>query len=129
MMEAASVTGPAKNLLGFCRWLNTPEGAETGLSVAIATFDRNARAYESESFAGAARAAPAKLSLSYARALRSKVAMATLRPVSAPSGVLSQRQKPRRFFAGPVTEAASIIARIRTRGGSFTRLAARLLLL
>jgi glycosyltransferase involved in cell wall biosynthesis len=57
MMEAASVTGPAKNLLGFCRWLDTPEGAGTGLSVVIATFDRNARAYESDGFAAAARAA------------------------------------------------------------------------
>ena len=57
MMEAASVTGPAKNLIGFCRWLRTAEGARTGLSVAIATFDRNARAYESDGFAGVARAA------------------------------------------------------------------------
>jgi glycosyltransferase involved in cell wall biosynthesis len=57
MMEAASVTGPAKNLLAFGRWLNTPEGSQTGLSVSIATFDRNARAYESDGFAAAARAA------------------------------------------------------------------------
>ena len=57
MMEAASVTGPAKNLISFCRWLRTAEGARTGLSVAIATFDRNARAYESDGFAGVARAA------------------------------------------------------------------------
>jgi len=57
MMEAASLTGPAKNLIGFCRWLRTPEGERTGLSVAIATFDRNARAQASDSFAGAARAA------------------------------------------------------------------------
>jgi len=42
MMEASSVTGPAKNLLGFCRWLQTAEGARTGLSIAIATFTRNA---------------------------------------------------------------------------------------
>jgi hypothetical protein len=40
MMEANSVTGPAKNLIGFCRWLRTPEGAQTGLKVAIATQDR-----------------------------------------------------------------------------------------
>jgi glycosyltransferase involved in cell wall biosynthesis len=57
MMEAASVTGPAKNLIGFCRWLRSAEGARSGLSVAIATFDRNARANESDGFAGAARAA------------------------------------------------------------------------
>jgi len=42
MMEANSVTGPAKNLIGFCRWLRTPEGAQTGLKVAIATYTRNA---------------------------------------------------------------------------------------
>lgn len=42
MMEANSVTGPAKNLIGFCRWLRTPEGAQTGLKIAIATFSRNA---------------------------------------------------------------------------------------
>jgi glycosyltransferase involved in cell wall biosynthesis len=42
MMEANSVTGPAKNLLSFCRWLRTPEGAQTGLKIAIATFSRNA---------------------------------------------------------------------------------------
>jgi len=42
MMEANSVTGPAKNLIGFCRWLGTPEGARTRVSVEIATFTRNA---------------------------------------------------------------------------------------
>jgi glycosyltransferase involved in cell wall biosynthesis len=42
MMEANSVTGPAKNLIGFCRWLRTPEGAQTGVKVAIATFWRTA---------------------------------------------------------------------------------------
>lgn len=57
MMEAASITGPAKNLLGFCRWLQTEEGAQTRLSIAIATFDRNARVDEIDSFAAAARAA------------------------------------------------------------------------
>jgi glycosyltransferase involved in cell wall biosynthesis len=57
LMEAASVTGPAKNLIGFCQWLHSAEGARTGLSLAIATFDRNARAYQSGGFAGAARAA------------------------------------------------------------------------
>jgi glycosyltransferase involved in cell wall biosynthesis len=57
MMEAASLTGPAKNLIGFCRWLSSAEGAQTGLKIAIATFDRNARANQADSFAGAARAA------------------------------------------------------------------------
>jgi glycosyltransferase involved in cell wall biosynthesis len=56
-MEAASLTGPAKNLIGFCRWLCSAEGARTRLSVAIATFDRNARANQADSFVGAARAA------------------------------------------------------------------------
>src|SRR5271156_4156681 len=56
-MEAASLTGPAKNLIGFCRWLSSAEGAQTGLKIAIATFDRNARANQADSFAGAARAA------------------------------------------------------------------------
>jgi glycosyltransferase involved in cell wall biosynthesis len=56
-MEARSVTGPAKNLIGFCRWLGTEEGAQTGLSVAIATFDRHVTGRGSEGFVGAARAA------------------------------------------------------------------------
>jgi glycosyltransferase involved in cell wall biosynthesis len=55
MMEANSVTGPVKNLIGFCRWLRTPEGAQTGLRVAIATFTRNARA-DNHAFADAVRA-------------------------------------------------------------------------
>jgi glycosyltransferase involved in cell wall biosynthesis len=55
LMEARSVTGPAKNLIGFCRWLSTPEGAQTGLSVDIATFDRDTRS--SEGFVAAAHAA------------------------------------------------------------------------
>lgn len=57
LMEAASLTGPAKCLIGFCRWLRSSEGARTGLSVAIVTFDRNARTHESDSFVGVARAA------------------------------------------------------------------------
>lgn len=56
MMEANSVTGPAKNLLGFCRWLRTPEGTQTGLKVAIATFTRNAGA-DNQAFTNAVRAA------------------------------------------------------------------------
>jgi glycosyltransferase involved in cell wall biosynthesis len=57
VMEAASVTGPAKNLIGFGRWLLTPEGAATGLSLTIATFDRNSRIDQPDSFASSARAA------------------------------------------------------------------------
>jgi glycosyltransferase involved in cell wall biosynthesis len=57
MMEAASVTGPAKNLIGFSRWLNTDEGQRTGVRMSFATFDRNARADKTDSFIGTARAA------------------------------------------------------------------------
>jgi glycosyltransferase involved in cell wall biosynthesis len=57
MMEAASVTGPAKNLIGFGRWLNTAEGQRTGIRLSIATFDRNAGADKADSFIGTARAA------------------------------------------------------------------------
>jgi glycosyltransferase involved in cell wall biosynthesis len=57
MMEAASVTGPAKNLIGFGRWLNTAEGQRTGVRLSIATFDRNAREDKTDSFIGTARTA------------------------------------------------------------------------
>jgi glycosyltransferase involved in cell wall biosynthesis len=57
MMEAASLTGPAKNLIGFGRWLQSAEGARSGISLTIATFDRNARANQADSFVGTARAA------------------------------------------------------------------------
>jgi glycosyltransferase involved in cell wall biosynthesis len=60
MMEANSVTGPAKNLIGFCRWLRTPEGAQTGLKVAIVTFSRNAGT-ENHAFTDAVRDAGADL--------------------------------------------------------------------
>lgn len=56
MMEANSVTGPAKNLIGFCRWLGTPEGAQTGVKVMIATFTRDAGA-DNKAFTDAVRAA------------------------------------------------------------------------
>jgi glycosyltransferase involved in cell wall biosynthesis len=62
MMEANTVTGPAKNLLGFCRWLGTPEGARTRLKVAIATFTRNAGA-DNQAFTDAVRAAGVDLYL------------------------------------------------------------------
>jgi glycosyltransferase involved in cell wall biosynthesis len=38
IMEAASVTGPAKNLLSFCRWTQTQ--APPGLSLSVATYCR-----------------------------------------------------------------------------------------
>jgi glycosyltransferase involved in cell wall biosynthesis len=57
MMEAASVTGPAKNLIGFGRWLNTVEGRRAGVRLSIATFDRNAREDKTDSFIGTARTA------------------------------------------------------------------------
>lgn len=56
-MEAASVTGPAKNLISFGRWLKSEEGAKAGLNVTIATFDRNATTAAGHGFADAARAA------------------------------------------------------------------------
>jgi glycosyltransferase involved in cell wall biosynthesis len=57
LMEARSVTGPAKNLIGFCRWLGSAEGTQTGLRVSIATFDRSAAGRGSEGFVNAALAA------------------------------------------------------------------------
>ena len=60
MMEANSVTGPAKNLLGFCRWLRTAEGAQTGIKVGIATFSRNAGT-DNRAFTDAIRDAGADL--------------------------------------------------------------------
>jgi glycosyltransferase involved in cell wall biosynthesis len=66
MMEANSVTGPAKNLIGFCRWLRTPEGAQTRLRFAIATFTRNAGT-DNLVFANAVRAAGVDLHLIHER--------------------------------------------------------------
>jgi len=57
LMEAASVTGPAKNLIGFSKWLQSESGIATGLQLAIVTFDRNARTDQPGSFAWAAREA------------------------------------------------------------------------
>jgi glycosyltransferase involved in cell wall biosynthesis len=66
MMEANSVTGPAKNLIGFCRWLGTPEGAQTGLKVAIGTFSRNAGT-DNRAFADAVRDAGVDLHIIHER--------------------------------------------------------------
>ena len=51
------MTGPAKNLIGFGGWLKSTEGAATGLSLTLATFDRNSRVEQPDSFASSARAA------------------------------------------------------------------------
>lgn len=40
VIEAASVTGPAKNLIGFCRWLQGPDGVRAGVRASIVTFER-----------------------------------------------------------------------------------------
>jgi glycosyltransferase involved in cell wall biosynthesis len=66
MMEANSVTGPAKNLIGFCRWLRTPEGAQTGLRIAIATYSRSA-GMDNRAFTDAVRDAGADLYLIHER--------------------------------------------------------------
>jgi len=56
LMEASSVTGPAKNLIGFCRWAHSAQGAGAGLQISIATYVRGA-AGASQGFVDAARAA------------------------------------------------------------------------
>jgi glycosyltransferase involved in cell wall biosynthesis len=56
-MEATFVTGPAKNLLGYCRWLQSPEGLRTGLRFAVATFERVSNRGKENGFVDAARAA------------------------------------------------------------------------
>lgn len=56
-MEAASVTGPAKNLLAYCRWLQTPEGLRTGLHLTVATFERGSGTENANAFVDAARSA------------------------------------------------------------------------
>jgi glycosyltransferase involved in cell wall biosynthesis len=55
-MEATSVTGPAKNLIGFCRWAHSPVGATAGLQISIATYNRGNDSGR-QGFADAARAA------------------------------------------------------------------------
>lgn len=57
MMEAGSVTGPAKNLIGFGRWLKTQEGSATGIRIAVATFDRSPGRAGHNRFVDAVRAA------------------------------------------------------------------------
>ena len=57
IMEARTVTGPAKNLIGFGSWLGTAGGAQAGFRMTIATYDRGAKGRGSDEFVGAARAA------------------------------------------------------------------------
>ena len=57
LMEASSVTGPAKNLIGFCRWAHSPEASAAGLRFSIATFGREPYDDSDNGFAQAARAA------------------------------------------------------------------------
>lgn len=56
VMEATSVTGPAKNLIGFCRWAHSQEGAGAGLQISIATYLRGGEG-DRKGFIEAARAA------------------------------------------------------------------------
>src|SRR5581483_8189255 len=51
-----SVTGPAKNLLGFGRWLQSAEGLRCGLRLAVVTFERASAAPRTNGFVDAARA-------------------------------------------------------------------------
>jgi len=57
LMEASSVTGPAKNLIGFCRWAHSPEASAAGLRFSIATFGREPYDDSDNGFVQAARAA------------------------------------------------------------------------
>jgi glycosyltransferase involved in cell wall biosynthesis len=57
IMEATSVTGPAKNLIGFCRWAHSPEGAHARLRISIATYCRAPDDGSANLFVQAARAA------------------------------------------------------------------------
>jgi glycosyltransferase involved in cell wall biosynthesis len=57
LMEANSVTGPAKNLIGFCRWAHSPEATAAGLRFSIATFGREPYDDSHNGFVQAARAA------------------------------------------------------------------------
>ncbi len=60
-MEAKSVTGPAKNLLGFGQWLLTAEGRKSGIELAIATYQRAGLDREPNGFIRAAQEAGIEL--------------------------------------------------------------------
>ena len=57
LMEAASVTGPAKNLLAFCQWIRSPEALARGLDIAISigTYSRDRDDGKNNGFIQAAR--------------------------------------------------------------------------
>ncbi|MBS0377898.1 MAG: glycosyltransferase [Proteobacteria bacterium] len=67
LMEAASVTGPAKNLIGFAQWLNSESGRKTGLALSIATFDRNSRVDATDGFVSSARRAGVEVAVLHER--------------------------------------------------------------
>ena len=56
-MEASSVTGPAKNLIGFCNWTQSPEAKALGLDlqISIATFCRTSQDGTGNAFIDAVR--------------------------------------------------------------------------
>jgi glycosyltransferase involved in cell wall biosynthesis len=58
LMEAASVIGPAKNLIHFCRWTRTPDAAAFGLNmeISVATFCRPPDGSNNNDFVRALRA-------------------------------------------------------------------------
>lgn len=62
-MEATSVTGPAKGLLGFGSWLQSPEGLTKSLSVTLATYVRDEDTGRANGFVDAARAAGIEIHL------------------------------------------------------------------
>lgn len=55
LMEASSVTGPAKNLIGFCRWTQSAAASGLDLQVEIATFCRTLQGDGTNAFIEAAR--------------------------------------------------------------------------
>jgi glycosyltransferase involved in cell wall biosynthesis len=57
LLESNWVTGPAKNLIGFCRWAHSPEGSAARLRISIATYSREPYDEGSNAFVQAARAA------------------------------------------------------------------------
>jgi glycosyltransferase involved in cell wall biosynthesis len=57
LMEANWVTGPAKNLIGFCKWAHSPAASAASLRFSIATFGREPYNDSDNGFVQAARAA------------------------------------------------------------------------
>ncbi len=68
IIEATSVTGPAKNLLNFCQWTRSPEGAEgIAISVELATYCRQPDDGSANLFIQAARMAGIPLHIIHER--------------------------------------------------------------